>query len=216
MRRKLLLKGALASFLLLVANAQWAFIYANYDRLQEVEAVRAQTPVDTQAQYVAAFSGSVSAVVFGAARGGREAPVRVALPFISKSAPVRAASDNPDAQLDEGAVVYWTRGGEDRFSSPIIVGHSSAAVRSPYMHLFTQIPKMRPGNVVGLEYSGSVATYEYVGGKVVAPGAVDDLPGGYGRAYLVTCYPFLTSLSRYVVELRRVGEYAVPSPVPAR
>ena len=211
-----LLGAMAASTLLLIANAQWAFIYSNYDRLKEIEKVRMADAVDVQERFIAGLEARPAPGVARhpvTAEGGESVarhlnPSSISLPFISVTAPVTAAGADPDSQLDAGTVLFWTDPGEDGERSPVVIGHSSAHNKSPYQYVFTQIPKMRRGNVVALESSGSTVTYEYVRGKIVAPGDVDTLRGGKDKAYLVTCYPFLTSLSRYVVELRKVAEYA--------
>lgn len=60
--------------------------------------------------------------------------------------------------------------------------------------------------MASLEYGDRSRVYRFVRGKVVSPKDLGPMDGSENSLYLVTCYPFLTSLKRYVAEFELESE----------
>jgi LPXTG-site transpeptidase (sortase) family protein len=124
-------------------------------------------------------------------------PHRILIPAIGKQAPIIHTNIDVDSALDRGVVLYDFSGTK---KSKIIFGHSSATVESPYRYIFTKITKLKKGSEIALETESELYRYKIIGSKIISPSEVSELEDAEGRLYLVTCYPFLSTLSRYVVE----------------
>ena len=89
----------------------------------------------------------------------------------------------------------------------VIFGHSSnyKYVKSNYNEVFKNLPQMKVGDTVSIDYNGKHLNYLVKKFEIV-PATTPSIVTDYRREELVlfTCWPYLTSKERYIIYLDRV------------
>jgi len=200
------------------------FIFSNYAQFNDLRKIRNTNVISVQDDYLNLLSGSwvyINSIdninnsykkwILGNSKSKPLGlpfktffePSSVIMPSIDKTAPVfnlnwnLAKEEEIDNLLNKWVVSLKLKNKKGVY----LFWHSSAELQSPYQYIFTQITYLKNWNIVSLEWKEETRIYEFKSKKIIQPEELDDLVWWNKKLYLITCYPFLTSLKRYVVEL---------------
>lgn len=205
------MKNYFLVFLLIFANFQWVFILSNYDRIKTLQNISTQKKdvlKDEKYDEKLADSGyiSYSPIISDLEE---KTPLKtkinvsyLRIPSIDVFSPVFTTGNESeyDKLLSQWVInlnLEWER------KWFYIFWHSSAEEKSDYQFIFTNITKLGTGDSVYLEWEdGEVLEYEYSDAYYKNPKKLSTIHDDKNKIYLITCYPFWSDISRYVVELK--------------
>jgi LPXTG-site transpeptidase (sortase) family protein len=136
----------------------------------------------------------------------------IIIPGIGVKAPVTYESSVNNAtiafDLRSGVVHYGSTALPGEKGNVVIFGHSSGVAWEigSYKFVFTLLNKLKPGQLVTLDYHGTQYVYVVTGSQVVPPTdmKVLDSNGTQSELTLITCTPVGTSTNRLVVHAQQV------------
>lgn len=214
---KLLMRVSISKIiLLLVMNilclSEWGFIFANYDNILWIMKERIHTPdKKNEIDYLDNLKNpdtindsfiwiddimNLNKLNYGWI--GESNIVNVTIPSIYVDANVLTTNSVYEWLLDE----YVLNLKLDDRKWLYLIWHSSSVNDSKYKFIFLNITRLWVGNKVIINYSnGKSSVYEYKNAFYKKPEKLNELKDDKNKLYLITCYPFNTSITRYVVEL---------------
>lgn len=137
---------------------------------------------------------------------------RLIIPGIGVEAPVIFEQGTAEWQfqvaLRSGVVHYVGSAQPGQAGNAVIFGHSSGQSWAPgdYKFIFTQLDKLRSGDLIYVDNGGTRYTYQVQGSKVVTPADVSVLNQGTGHQLtLITCTPVGTSTNRLVITAEQIS-----------
>jgi len=207
-------------FLIIIANIEWIFIWVNYDIFVKLQEIEKKTIVNTQKEFleelekgIPVHSGSISwgvpvyreltekknikEVFYDNYRGFK--PHNISIPAIDTHSPIYNSNRNVESLLDKGVVNV-----NKNKKGIYIFWHSSSKEETPFSYIFTQIPKLKEWNIVFLDWENETRLYKYKWYSYKTPEKLDTLEDTEDKVYLITCYPFNTSFTRYVAEFEYI------------
>lgn len=195
--------------LLVIANFQWVFILSNFERISNLKTISyAQVDVNAGKEYKTNLENngfvSIENIIINPWYNKTIiTPENIKIPSINVAAPIFTAKNNYDELLDQWVVNLdvWREG-------KYIFWHSSAITKTNFQYIFTKITKLWKGDSVFIENSDwTISEYKYKNAFYKSPNKLEELKDSNEKMYLITCYPFWTSLTRYVVELNHNKTY---------
>jgi len=126
------------------------------------------------------------------------------IPKIGVRAPIiwNINSDNLSAELLQGVVHSEGTALPGQIGNVFITGHSSyyAWVNSPYKDIFALLDKLEPGDLIYIEYSANIFTYEVTSKRIVPATETSVMDQGFSyNLSLMTCVPIGTNLNRLII-----------------
>lgn len=199
--------------LMLIVNMEWLFILWNYEVFQKLEEIRTTKIVNNQDWYMEEYlksppldflstdwyidTSSLYNIGYDIFR-----PKIINIPSLWIEAPIYTTNRNIEHYLNKW-VVNVDLPQKDWY---YIFWHSSSKVETPYSYIFTQIGEIKKDWVVAIEWEKTTKLYKYKDTFFKKWDKLDELPWGDDVMYLITCYPFNTSIARMVVELEFLEE----------
>ena len=145
---------------------------------------------------------------------------QLTIPSINVVVPIELDQGSAEWQIQialrSGVVHYDNSANPGQPGNVAIFGHSSGQPWAPgkYKFVFTLLDKVKPGDLIYIDYQGTRYTYKMSGSQVVDPTDVAVLQASgkpdQHQLALITCTPVGTSKSRLVVHAQQI------SPVPAK
>jgi len=110
--------------------------------------------------------------------------------------------------LRNGVDHYGTTAMPGDIGNMVILGHSSGQAWAPgnYHFVFTLLDKLKPGDLIYVDYNGTRFTYQMTDNVVVKPTDTSQIqPTTTSTLSLVTCTPVGTSTNRLVVHAKLIS-----------
>ena len=211
-------------FLLVIANVEWIFIWMNYQIFAKLQEIGKQSNINYQKEYLEKIERGVPVHLENfkkddniiAKRGmpvhlenNKEdkqkentyrnfiwfKPYKINIPSIDIESPVYNTNRNIETLLNK-----WVVNFSENKKWFYIFWHSSSKIDSPFAYIFTKIPKLDKWDIVFLEDEYTTKLYEYKWYTYKKSDELSELEDLEWKVYLITCYPFNTSITRYVAE----------------
>lgn len=208
-------------FLVLIANIQWMFIGLNYEvfaKIKEVRDINREDMLENEKNFINNIDNKGLPVYLNAydyiglpvdqlneskKNINEGSPVDLSLfrpqvleiPSIWVVAPVFNTNRDIENLLNRGVVNF-----SHNKKAFYLFWHSSSFVESDYSHIFTNITLLKEWNIVSLKDKDNRYIYEFKWFSYKQPEELDSLDDDEEKLYLITCYPFNTSITRYVAE----------------
>ncbi len=217
------LKLIVLLFLLVIANIEWIFIWLNYDIFVNLQTLNVKKDIKKQELYVEKLKEGVSLHLEKNEKNTNSGvvihlepvlevdwidkfvwfkPYRLTIPSLELESPVFNSNKNVEESLDNG-VFNFSRNKDWLY----IFWHSSSKKDTNYSYVFSNITSIWKGDLVFLEDDKYIKTYKYKDFYIKKPDKLDLLEDNNFSLYLITCYPFNTSIARYVVKLELVNTF---------
>lgn len=204
--------------LLIINTSIYSIIWLNQQHIYAIREEKSKKVINLQTEYVDKIGKKeVCWKKCSTALNENFIPKKIILPSINKTAPIINLDFEKinkhgnkgdivnflDKQLNEW-VLNIHRNNREWF---FIFWHSSAKIESDFKYIFTKIPSLREGDIVSLENHNTTKMYKFDKSYIITPDELDNLKNEKDTLYLITCYPYLTSKKRFVVELQLEQNY---------
>lgn len=203
--------------LLVFVNFEWLFILSNYDTLKGLIEERKSITINKQSEYIDSIKSNSGVSIHlnslnndgfiannslvdneNSYLWGEFQPLKLVMPSINKEAPVYQVSTNYDYYLDRGVINLKVKNKKWYF----IFGHSSSINRSPFQFIFTKITYMKEWDRISIEGDRGVKIYKYIDSFYKKPDKLDEINSTDEDLFLITCYPFNSDYTRYIVHFK--------------
>lgn len=186
-------------FLILIANTEWIFIGLNYDVFAKLQEIEKQDNVNLQKEFLEDIEKGVPVHLEEKEIKYEDffwfKPYKLNIPSINVESPVYNTNRNIEMLLDK-----WVVNFNENKKASYIFGHSSSKVETPYSYIFTKITKLDDWDIISLEGRDTIKLYKYKDYYYKKSDELSELEDMEEKVYLITCYPFNTSITRYVAE----------------
>lgn len=192
--------------LLVIANFEWIFILSNFDNIKILKNISYEKPdIKLQEEYIKKLSQetylNTSAISIGTSEKTPQktqiSPIKLNIPSINIEAPIHTISSDFDSYLNK-----WVVNLKLKREGLYLFGHSSSLTKSPFQFIFTKITKMWIGDRVYIENQDKeIQEYKYINAFYKKPEKLEELESWEDNLYLITCYPFWSTYTRYIVHL---------------